>query len=81
MPHWTVPSQIFRHRPLQCLDGTSKGGLLLQGLLLIDEAYVDFVDPELNHSTIELVNKHPNVLILRSFSKVHPVPSIGCDGI
>ena len=41
----------------------------LEGLLLIDEAYIDFVDPDLNHSTIELINKLDNVLILRTFSK------------
>ena len=41
----------------------------LDGILLIDEAYVDFVDPKLNYSSVPLINKHDNVLILRSFSK------------
>ena len=39
------------------------------GVLLIDEAYVDFVDPARVHSTMELVERYNNVLILRSFSK------------
>ena len=41
----------------------------LDGVLLIDEAYVDFVDPKLGYSAIDLINKHDNVLILRTFSK------------
>lgn len=41
----------------------------LKGILLIDEAYVDFVDPELHYSAISLINRHDNVLILRTFSK------------
>ena len=39
------------------------------GLLLIDEAYVDFVDPELDYNSIPLIRQHDNVLILRTLSK------------
>jgi len=39
------------------------------GLLVLDEAYVDFVDPTLGHDCIPLTLKHDNVLILRTFSK------------
>ncbi len=39
------------------------------GVLLIDEAYVNFVDPEIGYDSIKLIAEHPNVLILRSFSK------------
>jgi histidinol-phosphate aminotransferase len=39
------------------------------GLLLIDEAYVDFVDPELNHNCVELIKEFNNILLLRTFSK------------
>ena len=39
------------------------------GVLLVDEAYVDFVDPSLQHSSIQLVRDHDNILLLRSFSK------------
>ncbi len=41
----------------------------LQGVLLIDEAYVDFVDPELQYDALQLIEGHQNVLILRTFSK------------
>jgi len=39
------------------------------GVLLVDEAYVDFVDPALRHDTIEMVRKFDNVLLLRTLSK------------
>src|SRR5688500_1888772 len=39
------------------------------GLLVIDEAYVDFVDPDLKHDCVPLVREFENVIILRSFSK------------
>ena len=41
----------------------------LEGVLLIDEAYVDFVDPMLGHSSIPLVHEFDNVLVLRTLSK------------
>lgn len=40
-----------------------------RGVLVLDEAYVDFVDPALKHNCIPLTGKVDNVLILRSFSK------------
>lgn len=39
------------------------------GILLIDEAYIDFVDPGLNHDCTKLINDFENVLLLRTFSK------------
>lgn len=41
----------------------------LTGLLLIDEAYADFIDPTLQYNSAELLKHHHNVLILRTFSK------------
>lgn len=41
----------------------------LDGVLLIDEAYVDFVDPAIGYDSTQLINEHDNVLILRTFSK------------
>jgi histidinol-phosphate aminotransferase len=40
-----------------------------RGVLLVDEAYVDFVDPALGHDVVPLLAHHDNVLILRSMSK------------
>ncbi|PCJ39495.1 MAG: histidinol-phosphate transaminase [SAR86 cluster bacterium] len=39
------------------------------GILLIDEAYVDFIDPDLNHDCIKLIKQFDNILLLRTFSK------------
>ncbi len=41
----------------------------LDGVLLIDEAYVDFVDPELAYASKRLIEELDNVLVLRTFSK------------
>ncbi len=39
----------------------------LQGVLLVDEAYVDFADPD--HDVTALVHRHDNLMILRTLSK------------
>ena len=39
------------------------------GLLLVDEAYVDFVDPAREHNAVPLAVKRNNVLLLRTLSK------------
>ena len=41
----------------------------ISGVLLIDEAYADFIDPEIGYTSRELVEQHDNVLVLRTFSK------------
>ncbi len=41
----------------------------LDGVLLLDEAYVDFVDPGLGYDSVRLLESCDNLLILRSFSK------------
>ncbi len=40
-----------------------------KGILLIDEAYVDFIEPSLNHDCVKLINQFDNILLLRTFSK------------
>ena len=41
----------------------------LNSILLVDEAYVDFVDPEQKYGCLDLVRDHENVIFLRSLSK------------
>ncbi len=41
----------------------------LDGVLLVDEAYVDFVAPECGHDLTRLVAEHDNLLLLRTLSK------------
>jgi histidinol-phosphate aminotransferase len=40
-----------------------------EGVLLVDEAYVDFVDPELHHDLCPSLSRRDNLLILRTLSK------------
>lgn len=39
------------------------------GIVLLDEAYVDFVDPELDYDSVSLIDSCENLLILRTLSK------------
>ena len=41
----------------------------MEGILLVDEAYVDFVDPALDHDLTPLINEFENILLLRTLSK------------
>lgn len=41
----------------------------LDGVLLVDEAYVDFVAPERGHDLTPLLARHDNLLLLRTLSK------------
>ncbi len=40
-----------------------------KGVLLLDEAYIDFVDPDMAYDSAQLVREHDNLLVLRTFSK------------
>jgi histidinol-phosphate aminotransferase len=40
-----------------------------KGVLVLDEAYVDFVDPALQYNCVPLIRKYDNLVILRTFSK------------
>jgi histidinol-phosphate aminotransferase len=40
-----------------------------RGVLLVDEAYVDFADPGLGHDLVPLLERFDNLLLLRSLSK------------
>lgn len=50
---------------LASLDELRELARRADGLLVVDEAYVDFA----SHSALPLVREHPNVVVLRSFSK------------
>ncbi|MFK7863007.1 MAG: histidinol-phosphate transaminase [Pseudohongiellaceae bacterium] len=40
-----------------------------EGILLVDEAYVDFIDPKHEHDSLKLIEQHDNILFLRTLSK------------
>ena len=41
----------------------------LDSVLLVDEAYIDFIDPEQNYNCLNLVNEFDNLVFLRTLSK------------
>ncbi len=54
---------------LEPLDVLRRLASEFKGVLVIDEAYADFVDPSLGYSALPLIASHDNVLILRTLSK------------
>ena len=48
--------------------------------VLVDEAYIDFVDPPSNQSMMSLVASNPNIIVMRTFSKIHGIAGlrVGC---
>jgi len=43
---------------------------------LVDEAYIDFVDDPSYHSALPWIRRKPNVLVARTFSKVHGMAGV-----
>ena len=48
----------------------------LHGVLLVDEAYVDFVEPALEHDLTGLVDRFDNILLLRTLSKGYSLAGV-----
>ena len=47
-----------------------------KAVVLIDEAYIDFLDAPDNESIIGLIDKNPNVLVIKTFSKIHAMAGL-----
>ena len=45
-------------------------------LVVLDEAYVDYVAPENRVDSRSLVDKYPNLLVLRTFSKIYGLAAL-----
>ncbi|WP_308426500.1 histidinol-phosphate transaminase [Streptomyces fuscichromogenes] len=45
-------------------------------LLVVDEAYLEFADPEYRHGTIDLIREGRNVMVVRTFSKSHGLAGV-----
>ena len=45
-------------------------------VVLIDEAYLDFIDPQENESMIGLIEKNQNILVIKTFSKIHAMAGL-----
>ena len=50
----------------------------VEGVLLVDEAYVDFVDPSRNYDLTDALQELPNLVLLRSFSKGYSLAGLRC---
>jgi histidinol-phosphate aminotransferase len=44
--------------------------------VLVDEAYIDYVDPPNNKSMIDLPASNENILVMRTFSKIHAMAGL-----
>lgn len=44
--------------------------------VIIDEAYIDFLNPPYNESMISLVRDNPNIIVVRTFSKIHAMAGL-----
>ncbi len=47
-----------------------------KAVVLIDEAYLDFPDAPDNESMTGLIEKNPNVLVIKTFSKIHAMAGL-----
>ncbi len=51
--------------------GRLHAGLPADVLLVLDQAYAEYVAPEMDDGGLELAARHDNVLVTRTFSKIH----------
>lgn len=51
-------------------------GLDPKVLVLLDEAYIEFIPAPLRCNTVELVDRYPNLLVLRTFSKAYGLAAL-----
>lgn len=47
-----------------------------RAVVIVDEAYIDFLDNPEQQSMIGLIDQHPNILVLRTFSKIHAMAGL-----
>lgn len=65
---------IFRKKELEAvLDRIPKNVVIV-----MDEAYIEYVTDEEYPDSLELLNKYPNMIILRTFSKAYGLAGLRC---
>lgn len=67
-PHNPTGYLLHRDTIGQCLEQF--------GLVIVDEAFMDFVRPEHQQSVDQWVETHPNLIILRSLTKFYSLPGL-----
>lgn len=53
-----------------CIEASKKA------VVAIDEAYIDFLDAPDNESMIGLIQQHPNIIVIGTFSKIHAMAGL-----
>lgn len=53
-----------------CVEASKKA------TVVIDEAYIDFLDAPNNESMISLAGQNPNIIVVRTFSKIHAMAGL-----
>ncbi len=53
-----------------CIEASKKA------VVVIDEAYIDFLNAPDNESMIGLIDQHPNIIVVRTFSKIHAMAGL-----
>ena len=53
-----------------CIEASKKT------VVLIDEAYNEFLDKNDQHTMIPLIEKNPNILVIKTFSKIHAMAGL-----
>jgi histidinol-phosphate aminotransferase len=64
------------HNPTGTVVGADALATLVDGvpsdwLIVVDEAYVDFVEADLRASSLDLLGRHPGLVVTRTFSKAY----------
>src|SRR5437763_15190004 len=47
-----------------------------KAVVVINEAYIDFVDAPNNESMLSLIESIPNIIVMRTFSKIHAMAGL-----
>ena len=67
-PHNPTGAMFFRERVRSLLSKL--------GLVVVDEAFMDFVPPEREQSVIDWVEEFPNLVVIRSLTKFYTMPGL-----
>jgi L-threonine-O-3-phosphate decarboxylase len=67
-PHNPTGQLLSRDAILPCLDQF--------GLVVVDEAFMDFLPPDQQQSVVDWVQKYPNLVVLRSLTKFYSLPGL-----
>jgi L-threonine-O-3-phosphate decarboxylase len=67
-PHNPTGQLFCRESILSCLDDFA--------LVVVDEAFMDFLPPGQDQSLIEFVQEHPNLVVVRSLTKFYSLPGL-----